>query len=325
MLISIITEFKVNNIQFKILEQVYDLLQSVNLCDNCLGRQFGSLLTGLTNAERGKSIKTTLALECAQNFLSSPESLSFLTKIGNSGLLSAFETLKKYDPMIETEAVSCILCDNAFSNENLDKFCQKALDEIKEVEFSTFLVGSLIPAHIIDKEDELRSQFGLEFGESIKSELNREVGKKLLTLFHESKTVNLKNPDVIFLMNLKNNSVSLQINPLFIYGRYKKFVRDIPQSKWHCKECFGKGCEKCNQTGKMYQISIEELIVNPLLPFVNASEGKFHGSGREDIDARMLGSGRPFVVELKNAHKRHFNLKNAENIINKSAEGKIEV
>ncbi|MFX0062278.1 MAG: tRNA pseudouridine(54/55) synthase Pus10 [Candidatus Hermodarchaeota archaeon] len=311
-------------IQFIILEKAYALLESINLCNNCLGRQFASLLTGLTNAERGKSIKTALALEYAQTFISSPESLSFLQKIADSGLLSASETLKKYDPQLNHQTLSCRLCEDIFSNENLERICQQSLDKVKNVEFSTFLVGSVIPARIIDKEDEMRSKFGLEFGENIKSELNREIGKKLLVLFKE-KLVNLKNPDIVFLVDCGSNSVSLQINPLFIYGRYKKLVRDIPQAKWHCKECFGKGCEKCNHTGKLYPISVEELIVNPLLPIVNSTEGKFHGSGREDIDARMLGSGRPFVVELKNAHKRHFDLKKAENTINQLAQGKILV
>lgn len=31
------------------------------------------------------------------------------------------------------------------------------------------------------------------------------------------------------------------------------------------------------------------------------AESRFSSSGREDIDVRMLGSGRPFAVELVNA------------------------
>eukprot|EP00993_Chasmostoma_nieuportense_P000208 NODE_1190_length_1613_cov_60.008748_g1121_i0.p1 GENE.NODE_1190_length_1613_cov_60.008748_g1121_i0~~NODE_1190_length_1613_cov_60.008748_g1121_i0.p1 ORF type:complete len:495 (+),score=107.39 NODE_1190_length_1613_cov_60.008748_g1121_i0:59-1543(+) len=33
---------------------------------------------------------------------------------------------------------------------------------------------------------------------------------------------------------------------------------------------------------------------------------KFHSCGREDIDVRMLGCGRPFVVEVLNPHHSHF-------------------
>jgi len=28
-----------------------------------------------------------------------------------------------------------------------------------------------------------------------------------------------------------------------------------------------------------------------------------HASGREDLDVRMLGTGRPFIIELKNCKK----------------------
>ena len=34
-----------------------------------------------------------------------------------------------------------------------------------------------------------------------------------------------------------------------------------------------------------------------------ATSSKFSASGREDMDVRMLGNGRPFVVQLLNAHK----------------------
>ena len=34
----------------------------------------------------------------------------------------------------------------------------------------------------------------------------------------------------------------------------------------------------------------------------------FHGMGREDIDARMLGDGRPFVLEISSPRTRHIDL-----------------
>ena len=49
-------------------------------------------------------------------------------------------------------------------------------------------------------------------------------------------------------------------------------------------------------------------------------EAKFHGAGREDIDVLMLGSGRPFVLEIKEPKIRNLDLAKIEqeiNIINK--------
>ena len=48
----------------------------------------------------------------------------------------------------------------------------------------------------------------------------------------------------------------------------------------------------------MYQESVEEFISEPVLLAAKGVASKFHGSGREDIDARMLGNGRPFVLEI---------------------------
>lgn len=49
---------------------------------------------------------------------------------------------------------------------------------------------------------------------------------------------------------------------------------------------------------------------------------KFASSGREDVDVRTLGQGRPFVVELLNPHKTVFlesEIRWIENEINSAA------
>src|SRR3989442_13830033 len=48
-----------------------------------------------------------------------------------------------------------------------------------------------------------------------------------------------------------------------------------------------------------------------------------HGMGREDVDARMLGRGRPFIVEIKEPRKRRIDLEAAVGRIN--ASGIVEV
>ena len=75
----------------------------------------------------------------------------------------------------------------------------------------------------------------------------------------------------------------------------------------------------------MYQESIEELIGIPILKITQGQEISFHGAGREDVDARMLGSGRPFVMEIKEPKKRFVDLHKLEKKINKCARGKVKV
>jgi len=70
----------------------------------------------------------------------------------------------------------------------------------------------------------------------------------------------------------------------------------------------------------MYPESVQELM-GPT--YFSASRGQdviFHGAGREDVDARMLGNGRPFVLEIKSPHRREVDLQELEQAINSSQE-----
>ena len=154
-------------------------------------------------------------------------------------------------------------------------------------------------------------------------EINREVGKILEEKL--GKTVDFEKPDITVIVDTAFDVVNLQIRPLFIYGRYKKFERGIPQTKWPCRICRGKGCSSCNYTGKMYETSVEELISKKALKRTKGNDESFHGCGREDIDALMLGSGRPFVLEIKNPKKRTIDLVILTSEINSYTKDRVEI
>jgi tRNA pseudouridine synthase 10 len=132
-------------------------------------------------------------------------------------------------------------------------------------------------------------------------------------------------PDIVIVINPFLDKIKLQINPLFVGGRYRKLVRTIPQSKWFCSTCRGRGCEACGGTGKLYPESVEEFVSKLLLEVSEGVDSFFHASGREDIDARMLGTGRPFIVEISKPKKRFINLNSVAEAINAAAVGKVEV
>ena len=75
----------------------------------------------------------------------------------------------------------------------------------------------------------------------------------------------------------------------------------------------------------MYAESVEELIRETVLEDFKADDMILHGAGREDIDARMLGSGRPFVAEVKVPRRRNLDLSGVERRINERCAGKVEV
>ena len=54
---------------------------------------------------------------------------------------------------------------------------------------------------------------------------------------------------------------------------------------------------------RMTDSSVEEEIVRRILSHFGAKEYKFHSSGREDMDVRMLGNGRQFFLEFIDARR----------------------
>ncbi len=108
-------------------------------------------------------------------------------------------------------------------------------------------------------------------------------------------------------------------------GRYRKFVRDLPQTVFYCPRCKGRGCNHCEGFGKLTKDSVQELIARVAMPRFKARRNKFHGAGREDMDVRMLGSGRLFVFEMQKAKRPDVDLEELAAEINRRADHRIEV
>ncbi len=305
-----------------ILEKAQRMLEENPLCDNCLGRQFAFLGYGVENRERGRAIKVLLTMKGHRlALLKKPEGIALLRTLAeNGGFKMAADVLRKLEQTPE-EKRECFLCGNRF--DFLSSLIEKAVEMLRDYEYDTFLVGIRIPTEIEEREDELKAKFGIEHGESMRNEFSRVLGKMLLEI--TGKRVDYMRPQIVVLFNPFTEEIELQVNSLFIMGRYRKLIRGIPQSKWLCRRCRGRGCPSCNWTGKMYPESVEELIAEPILEMTLGEDSSFHGAGREDIDARMLGSGRPFVMEIKRPRRRRLNLSELERAINERAQGKIEV
>jgi len=308
-----------------IVEKALRMLEKYPLCDHCLGRQFALLGHGLENDERGRSIKLVLTLKYHALALSRDRgSVRALRILATNGFFkTAKEVLRKMKRRIPTENFpkTCFLCEEKFNS--LGCLSKKALVLLEKYECSSFLVGIELPVAAEEREDEFKAWFEVSHGESMRNEFGRVIGKKIVE--YTGKSVEYKKPEIVLLVNPFSEEIKVQVNPLYIAGRYKKLVRGIPQSKWFCSNCWGKGCEKCNWTGKMYSESVEEIIATPFLAATAGMRASFHASGREDIDARMLGRGRPFVIEITKPKKRFLDLKKLEGVVNAAAKGKVEV
>ncbi|MFT5688634.1 MAG: tRNA pseudouridine synthase 10, partial [Planctomycetota bacterium] len=117
---------------------------------------------------------------------------------------------------------------------------------------------------------------------------------------------------------------------LFLEGRYRKLSRDLPQTVFFCPECKGhqrrrRKCTRCEGFGKLTRDSVQELLGWVVGKAFGTRKNKFHGAGREDVDVRMLGDGRPFVLELLNPSVFDVDLAALEAEVNRRNEGRLEI
>lgn len=245
---------------------------TLKLCDHCLGRLFGMRGHGLTNSERGRSIRVLYAME------------------NNIDVNSLYPE-------------RCELCGGIF--ERLDSYAKYITQRLQDFEFDTFMIGSRFPLEILEKERKLQEKYGKD-GESISREFNRELGKRVAAL--AGKEGSTEDPDITVIVDTRYDSLEVEVKPLLIYGRYRKLVRGIPQTKW--------------PSGK-YKESVEDIIANEAMKLSGGEAHALHGMGREDIDALMLGNGRPFILEIKRPRRRKIDLRVLQEEVNKSE--KVEI
>jgi tRNA pseudouridine synthase 10 len=280
-----------------LLDDARALLAAGPVCDACLGRPFAERSFGLRNDERGRALRTTLALAAD----------------------------KPYESPVPAD---CWVCEGICGR--YDALADRAVAALDGIEFDTYQVGTRVPPLVEENDELLRVDAGLaaDAGELLKSEVNREVGRRVGARLE--KAVDFERPDVQLLLDLDADEITTTINSIAVYGRYRKVERDVPQTEWPCSNCGQTGrvtngpCPECDGTGYRYTTSVEQEIAPTLVTALRGDEGVFHGAGREDVDALMLGSGRPFVFEVKHPHRRDVDLGALEAEINAASDA-IEV
>ncbi len=251
------------------------LLATGPLCDACLGRPFADRSFGLRNEERGKGLRVSLALAGDDDYES---------------------------PDIE----ACWVCEGVCGR--FDELAERCVESLGDTDFHTYQLGTRVPPLVEENETLLREDAGLELdaGEPLKSEVNREVGRRLGALTETE--VDFERPDVQLTLDFDDDTVDLQRNSIAIYGRYRKLERGISQTDW-----------------EKYDHSVESFVSPAITTAHRGTEGVFHGAGREDVDALMLGTGRPFVLEVKHPRRREVDLAELEEQVNEDGNGRVEV
>ncbi|MAY05430.1 MAG: tRNA pseudouridine(54/55) synthase Pus10 [Euryarchaeota archaeon] len=267
-------------------------LLRMGTCDACLGRLGGKRSFQQTNEASGQQIR---------------ESVSE----GNQRLIN-----------IRKEIPLCPFCENLF--EEVELLTDVIEDALQGYDIQKLQIGARFPKDQIEDEEGLRKQYAAGGSDALKPSLVKEISTQLSERLTSVEIVNDK-PDILALIDVLTLTVTLDVRSTYIYGRYRKHERGIPQTRWPCRACKGRGCAKCNDTGQQYPSSVQDLIGNPIIEFFEGREHAFHGMGREDIDVRCLGRGRPFVLEIKEPKRWDIDYDAAMKVVNEKADGAIEI
>lgn len=276
-----------NNVN-DLLNKAEEVLSEIPLCDRCLGRLFASFGLGLSNPMRGRALKAILSMKVHQEILEGkPDSLRKLATLARNGGPVFAELAKKYVGHVERE--KCSVCGDQLDS-IIGKLVEVSLKKLSGLELSTFIVGVKSGSSIEEKEKEIASVYGITSWETIKREIKREIGKRIQTL--TGLKPDFRTPDAVIIIDLDKGEVNVEPTPVYILGAYIKLGRYISQMRW-----IGRRGQR------NYMFSVEESM-RKVVPLFEGNELVFHASGREDADARMLGNGRPLILEVRRPQKR---------------------
>ncbi len=163
----------------------------------------------------------------------------------------------------------------------------------EEYEFATFLIG-------VRAEGAGTHAEGSRTGRPLKEALGAMLERRLWP----ARTVDFRRPEIQIHIDAATGAVAAVPAPLFVGGRYVKLARTLSSTHWHHFGCGGRGCPVCGFRGHFAEGSVGELIGRPLQAAAGGAKYYFHGAGREDVDVRMLGTGRPFIVEIAAPRRR---------------------
>lgn len=98
---------------------------------------------------------------------------------------------------------------------------------------------------------------------------------------------------------------TLSVSTLLLAGSYNKYSRIVSQTPWFTDNPSSHpakaGVEE-DEHGrtKRTECSVEQVVVKGICDILQPEKATFTAGGREDVDVRMLGGGRPFAVEVIN-------------------------
>ncbi len=266
-----------------ILSKSAEILRRYPLCSRCLGRLFAKYGLGLSNITRGNAIKTLLLMELHRLVSANIANLNMLREVSdNVGVMP--QLISRYLGTVPARR-KCYVCSGEVEW-MISRLAEEAVSELSRFRVRNFVISIRKGSEMERRELDIISEFNLDSWESIRRELKRELGKKVKAL--TGLEPEFKHPDASVLVDLDALEVKVVTTPTYILCRYVKLGRNISQVRWVSKDGI-----------RRRPLAVED-VVEPVARLLGAEAFQIHSVGREDVDVRILGNGRPLVLEFKN-------------------------
>ncbi len=253
-------------------EQAERVLADFPLCDRCLGRLFGMLGRGLSNEERGRALKLAIVMRLhARIREGDPESLQrFRALAPNLGQVASRLYKELYGE--ELGPRPCYLCGGL-----LEKFIEdaarRAFEAMRPYNVKSFLIGVRVSSDYVAREEDLRSRYSLKYGESLKSELKREIGKLIQSRY--GLAPDFARPEAVATVEFPGGSVEVSVRRLIMAARYHRANRWTPIRPMESSP-----------------------VLDAILKATGGSYVSVKGLVRDEMGVRVLGAGVPVIVEV---------------------------
>ena len=215
--------------------------------------------------------------------------------------------LKKFNKL---HGKKCYICKNIF--DNLDTMLFAIIEQSSTYDFKTYNLGIILKPSFLERDDYLKSKYKIKGIENIKFNIATELSKKISKQTNSKRIID--DPELVIQVNFKSESCTLQAKHMFVYGRYNKKIRKLPQKQGRCSSCNGIGCHNCNFKGIENIVSIEGKISNFFIEKFNANQVKINWIGGEDQSSLVLGNGRPFFTKILDPKRRNHILRKSSDL-----------
>jgi tRNA pseudouridine synthase 10 len=209
--------------------------------------------------------------------------------------------------------IECYICNGLMNETN--SIMHKIMETLRnDYHFNTFLIGATLPSNLLEREDGIRARMKIRGRENIKSQLTRNLRKKFSEI--TKKQIDFLHPDLMINLRFQrstNLDIDIKTRTLILLGRYIKKNRGIPQRSGGKHN---RGYELAIQrqffpnvnpvprlASVLYTLedsSVQAIVSKEIVRLTMCDGLKFSWIGSEDENSLVLGSGRPFFIQIQN-------------------------